>query len=88
VPAACSFDAFVRDRPGPVSQPAPAGLGVSGRLSVSVSPPEPTTAGALSFALGGGLHAGIAVTDAEAFLHAVAVCLAVTPGNVAAVGSD
>ena len=42
----------------------------------------------LSFALSVGLHADIAVTDAEAFPHAVAVCLAVAPGNVAAVGSD
>ena len=43
---------------------------------------------ALSFVPGVGLHVGIAVTDAEAFLHAGAVCFAVAPGNVAGVGPD
>jgi hypothetical protein len=77
-------------------------LPISARLSVSPSSSEPANvhADALGFALDAGLHVilGIAATDAEAFLYAVAVTpgnpgavavsLAVAPGNVAAVGPD
>ncbi len=97
------FVRCVRSRsPWPASQPAPAGLGAFGPpvgAGVAVGAGH-VHAGALGFALGVGLHVilGIAVTDAEAFVYAVAVTLgnpggvtvslAVASGNVAAADPD